>query len=318
MPMVKRSGVLFIGEDPIISELTGIMAGHRPRSYEIVGPWSKKDIVLPNNNFMELIDQHNIKMIINQNTSDISQQLSESLVKIRLKKFNVYDASSYYQKITGKLPVHHVDEDILISMSQRKFFSSRIIASIKRAVDIIFTLLLLPWAVPLIILCAIAIKLDSKGPVFFIQERLGIDGVPFKLIKLRTMVDKAEKNVPQWCKDNDPRITRVGKILRKLRLDELPQLFNVLKNEMSLVGPRPIRQYFTDMLAMEVPFYRLRLLAKPGLTGWAQVHAGHANTIEAHVQMLQFDLYYLIHQSFWLDLIILVRTVRTILLGLGR
>ncbi len=167
-------------------------------------------------------------------------------------------------------------------------------------------------------MCALAIKLDSRGPVFFVQERLGLSGKPFKLIKLRTMVDNAENSIPQWCQDNDPRITRVGKILRKLHLDELPQLLNVLKNEMSLVGPRPIRRHFTDMLAQEIPFYRLRLLAQPGLTGWAQVHSGHANTIASHAQMLQYDLFYLIHQSFWLDLVVLLKTVRTIISGEGR
>ncbi|MBW1992487.1 MAG: sugar transferase, partial [Deltaproteobacteria bacterium] len=134
----------------------------------------------------------------------------------------------------------------------------------------------------------------------------------------RTMVDSAEGGVPQWCRDNDPRITRVGKVLRKLRLDELPQLLNVLKNDMSLVGPRPIRQHFTDLLAGEIPCYRLRLLVKPGLTGWAQIHVGHANTVEAHARTLQYDLFYLLHRSFWLDLAILLKTVGIVARGKGR
>jgi lipopolysaccharide/colanic/teichoic acid biosynthesis glycosyltransferase len=203
-------------------------------------------------------------------------------------------------------------------MGQREWFSPQFSAKVKRVIDIFLTMLLAPLAAPLVLICTVAIKLDSPGPVFFIQERLGLNGVPFKLIKLRTMVDNAESQIPQWCRDNDPRITRVGRILRKFRLDEVPQLLNVLKNDMSLVGPRPIRQHFTDLLAKEIPGYHLRLLAKPGLTGLAQVYAGHANTLESHARMLRYDLSYLIHQSIALDVVILFKTIRTVVLGRGR
>jgi lipopolysaccharide/colanic/teichoic acid biosynthesis glycosyltransferase len=210
------------------------------------------------------------------------------------------------------------DKQLLLLPGKKDLSPPRERQILKRAGDILITLLLLPLAVPLILICALAIKLDSTGPVFFIQERLGLGGAPFKMIKLRTMIENAENSGPQWCKDNDPRITRVGKILRKLRLDELPQLWNVLKNEMSLIGPRPIRRHFTDLMAQELPLYRVRLMVKPGLTGWAQVHIGHANTKEDHARMLHYDLFYLSNQSLWLDFLILLKTVPTILQGKGR
>jgi len=173
-------------------------------------------------------------------------------------------------------------------------------------------------SLPLLLIVALAIKIDSEGPVFFLQERLGQNGVPFRLVKLRTMIHHAERTTgPQWCYENDVRITRVGKILRKLRVDELPQLFNVFTGKMSLVGPRPIRQYFTEKLAQEIPFYKLRLLAKPGLTGWAQVNFGHAHSVDAHSQTLQYDLFYMVHQSIWLDLIIIFKTVKVVVWGKG-
>ena len=173
-------------------------------------------------------------------------------------------------------------------------------------------------ALPFLLISALAIKLDSAGPVFFIQERLGQNEVPFRLYKLRTMIHNAEQFTgPQWSTEDDPRITRVGRVLRKLRLDELPQLFNVLKGEMSVMGPRPIRKHFADVLAQEVPYYRLRFLAKPGLTGWAQVNYDYAGSKEGQSEKLQYDLFYLVHQSIWLDLYILFKTIKVMVWGKG-
>jgi exopolysaccharide biosynthesis polyprenyl glycosylphosphotransferase len=310
--------MLFIGDDPLIAKLIEITEQKLSHAFEIVGPWSDTKFLDSSDNLLEKINQLKIQYIIYSSQTENLPHIAENLLKVRFNKFPLYDAPSYYQKLTGALPVYHMDDQKLLALSRREFCSPRLAPIIKRMADIFFTLLLLPLALPVLLISALAIKMDSQGPVFFIQERLGLSGEPFRILKLRTMVVDAEKNMPQWCKDNDPRITGVGKILRKLRLDELPQLLNVLKNDMSLVGPRPIRQHFTDLLVKEVPYYRLRLLAKPGLTGWAQVHAGHANTVASHAQMLQYDLFYLIHQSFWLDMAILLKTIRIILLGKGR
>jgi exopolysaccharide biosynthesis polyprenyl glycosylphosphotransferase len=177
--------------------------------------------------------------------------------------------------------------------------------------------ILLSW--PLMILSALAVRISSKGPVLFKQERLGLNEVPFVLMKFRTMIEDAEKSTgPKWASDNDPRITKVGKILRKTRLDELPQLFNVLKGEMSFVGPRPIRRHFADMLSKEISNYGLRFKVKPGITGWAQVNGGYAGTKEGQKEKFEYDLYYILNRSIWLDLLIILKTFKTVLLHKGQ
>jgi lipopolysaccharide/colanic/teichoic acid biosynthesis glycosyltransferase len=162
---------------------------------------------------------------------------------------------------------------------------------------------------------ALLIKLDSKGPVFFLQERLGQKGVPFKIIKFRTMFHGSENNGPVWTDLNDPRITRVGRFIRKLRLDELPQLLNILKGEMSFIGPRPLAHtsYMDQIL-----FYDYRTLVKPGITGWAQVTYPEGLTIDTTQEKLKYDLYYIKNMGLLLDLAILLKTVRTVIFGKGR
>lgn len=184
---------------------------------------------------------------------------------------------------------------------------------LKRAMDIVLVLLSAPLAVILVSLAGLAIKLSSRGSVFFVQERLGRDGVPFSCYKLRTMVEGAEQGAPRWATKDDPRVTWVGRWLRQSRLDEIPQLYNVWRGEMSFVGVRPIRKHFARILAEKEPLYPLRFLAKPGLTGWDQVHNGYPCTLEGQLRKFQFDLYYLQKASFWLDLFILGKTILVML-----
>jgi lipopolysaccharide/colanic/teichoic acid biosynthesis glycosyltransferase len=194
------------------------------------------------------------------------------------------------------------------------YLSSRV----KRLLDILLVLLAAPLGVVLVGLAAIATKLSSRGPVFFVQERLGRNGIPFSCYKLRTMVVGAEQDTPQWARDNDPRVTRVGRFLRQTRLDELPQLYNVWRGEMSFVGVRPIRQHFAAILAEKEPLYGVRFVAKPGLTGWDQVHNGYPSTLEAQLRKFRFDLYYLENASFGLDLLILGKTIKVVMKLKGR
>ena len=206
--------------------------------------------------------------------------------------------------------MHHVGHNLLNPFAYRnlKLFCDKFLA---------LTAILL--VSPLILLCSLAIGLSSKGPIFFRQERLGKNEKPFVLIKFRSMVDDAERETgPRWAADNDPRITIVGNFLRKTRLDELPQLFNVLKGDMSFVGPRPIRKHFADILARDIPYYRLRFSVKPGITGWAQVCGDYAGSYEGQRKKLKYDLYYIRHRSFLFDLLILLRTVKTVLQQKGR
>jgi lipopolysaccharide/colanic/teichoic acid biosynthesis glycosyltransferase len=172
---------------------------------------------------------------------------------------------------------------------------------------------------PLAAIAVVLVKLDSPGPILFKQERLGRESVPFMLFKFRTMrVDAERVTGPVWATENDPRITRAGKWLRKFRIDEIPQLLNVLRGDMSLVGPRPEREIFIRKLSEKIPFYAERLLVPPGITGWAQVMYPYAASIEESRRKLQFDLYYIKHMSFFLDMYVLVKTFKTILFGRER
>jgi lipopolysaccharide/colanic/teichoic acid biosynthesis glycosyltransferase len=190
--------------------------------------------------------------------------------------------------------------------------------SLKRFLDILLVLLAAPLAAILVGLAAVAIKVSSRGPVFFVQERLGYNRVPFRCYKLRTMVKDAENGAPQWATDDDPRVTGVGRWLRQTRLDELPQLFNVWRGDMSFVGPRPIRRHFTRRLAAQEPLYYVRFMAKPGLTGWDQVNNGYPSTMAGQLHKFRYDLYYLKNSSFWMDLVILGKTIGVVLKQTGQ
>jgi exopolysaccharide biosynthesis polyprenyl glycosylphosphotransferase len=180
----------------------------------------------------------------------------------------------------------------------------------KRGLDLVVVLVSLPIFGLLIPLLALAIRLDSPGPVFYRQVRSGRGGKPFSIIKFRTMFTDAEKDgKPRWAMEDDPRITRAGRFLRKTRLDELPQIFNILKGDMSIVGPRPERPEFVAELSQAIPFYQVRLTVKPGLTGWAQIHAEYGNSVEDALVKLQYDFYYIRCWSLWLDLYTMFKTV---------
>lgn len=187
-------------------------------------------------------------------------------------------------------------------------------AVIKRLLDLVGSLALAVALLILLPFLALAIWIDSPGPVFYRQQRVGWRGRPFTVLKFRSMAPDAEPDgEAQWAAKDDPRVTRVGRLLRRTRLDELPQALNVLRGEMSLVGPRPERPEFVERLQQVVPFYRVRLAVKPGLTGWAQINYGYGDSVESALTKLQYDLYYLKHQSFWFDLLILARTVHVVL-----
>jgi exopolysaccharide biosynthesis polyprenyl glycosylphosphotransferase len=185
---------------------------------------------------------------------------------------------------------------------------------VKRLLDILLSLLVLPIAIPIILIFAVIIKLETPGPAFFLQERVGLHGKYFKVIKLRSMGVNAEKNGAQWATKNDPRVTKVGAFIRKTRIDELPQLFNVLKGDMSLIGPRPERPMFTAQFNEEIPGFIDRLQVKPGITGWAQVNGGYDITPR---EKLELDRYYINNMSFWLDLKIILKTIKVCITGDG-
>jgi exopolysaccharide biosynthesis polyprenyl glycosylphosphotransferase len=192
------------------------------------------------------------------------------------------------------------------------------VTRLKRLVDFLLAAVLLLVLSPLLILVALVIRLSSKGPVIYVQERIGLHSRPFRVFKFRSMVDGAEDSSgPVWAAERDPRVTPIGRWLRRWRLDELPQLFNVIKGDMSLVGPRPERPFFVDQLKHEIAFFGLREAVKPGITGWAQIRYPYGSNIDDARNKLEYDLYYVEHRSLFLDLAICFHTAKIVLFGRG-
>ena len=225
----------------------------------------------------------------------------------------VTNEAIFYEKATGQILVDEITPLWFLFADLKSHCNAH--AMLKRVFDVTTTLVAFCVSVPLWPLIALAIKLGDGGRVFYSQDRVGQNGKTFKLYKFRTMRPNAENGKSVWCVPDDPRITRVGRVLRKCRLDELPQLYNVLIGQMSVVGPRPERPDIVNDLAEKLPYYTERHLAKPGITGWAQISFRYGSTIEDAKRKLQFDLYYLKHMSFELDIIILLRTIGTFLKG---
>jgi lipopolysaccharide/colanic/teichoic acid biosynthesis glycosyltransferase len=221
------------------------------------------------------------------------------------------EAGRWHGRFTPFAPTDAIDRHRIEERIARR-------GALRRFLDVLGAILLLIPGVPLIVLAGLAIRADDRGPWLYRQQRVGKNGQPFTLLKLRTMrVDAESDGCARWASLHDERITRVGRWLRHTRIDELPQLFNVLRGEMSLIGPRPERACFVEELARELPHYALRHLALPGITGYAQVHAGYAASHSESRSKLAYDLYYLAHQSWMLDLAIATRTVVVLVTGRG-
>ena len=238
------------------------------------------------------------------------------LLDCKLEGVRVYDVTTYFERMLGQIRVDFVNASWLVFSDgfNQGFYRT----AVKRLFDILCSLLLILVAAPFMLLAAIAIKLESPGPIFYRQERVGFNGKIFQVTKFRSMRTDAEKDgKPRWATPNDSRVTRVGNIIRLLRIDELPQVFNVFNGDMSLVGPRPERQFFVDQLTAEIPFYAVRHSIKPGVTGWAQVRYKYGATIEDSQEKLQYDLYYVKNHSLFLDFVILFETVGVVLTGKG-
>lgn len=216
---------------------------------------------------------------------------------------------------SGGLSIETATQDDIANAAQR--LNAPFAAAGKRFLDIVLSLCLLGFLIPLLVLTALAIKLDSHGPVLYRQRRVGFGGKEFEVFKFRSMIANAEAGGPQYAAVKDKRITRVGSVIRKFRIDEIPQAINVLKGEMSFVGPRPERPEFVRELEKEIPLYHCRHLVKPGITGWAQVKYEYAASVEGARAKLRYDLYYIRHFSPFLDLLIVLMTIRVALFGLG-
>jgi sugar transferase (PEP-CTERM system associated) len=238
------------------------------------------------------------------------------LLQLRLRGVRIDDATAMIERVTGKIEVDELNPSWLIFADGFKLSVVQML--VRRATSVLISVGLLVLVLPLLPLIALAIKLTSAGPVFYKQRRVGRNSVIFNCYKFRTMRADAEADVgPTWAGDDDPRITSVGRWLRAARLDEIPQLWNVLKGDMAFVGPRPERPEFVQWLSQEIPYYHMRHIVRPGITGWAQVSYRYGNTVEDAKEKLRYDLYYIKNLSLGLDLLILFSTVKTILLGRG-
>lgn len=237
------------------------------------------------------------------------------LLDMRYRGLVIDDANALIERLDGKLPLEGLIPSNLIFSDGFKISAGKLLA--RRLVSIGISLTGLLLCLPFIPFIMLAVRLSSPGPIFFAQTRVGRHGQPFTLVKFRTMRTDAEADGAVWATTNDPRVTRVGKFLRSSRLDEIPQLWNVLKGDMSFVGPRPERPEFVGWLAKEIPFYELRHMIRPGLTGWAQVRYQYGASLEESKRKLEYDLYYVKHLSLGLDLLIMFETVKIIMLGRG-
>ncbi len=235
------------------------------------------------------------------------------LLKAKLAGVRISEMSSFLERETGRVDLSSVSPSWLIFSDG--FLGAKYMAVIgKRAFDVAASLTLLAVSSPVLLIAALLIKLTSRGPVFYHQERVGQLGRTFNVIKFRSMRTDAEKDgTPQWAQQRDPRVTAIGRIIRATRIDEIPQIFNVLRGDMSFVGPRPERPFFVNELAAQIPFYNERHVAKPGITGWAQLNYPYGASVEDARHKLEYDLYYVKNYSMFLDLLILIQTVRVVL-----
>jgi len=240
----------------------------------------------------------------------------EMLLSMKSRGVRVQDGTELYEQVTGKIPIESVRLGTLLFSSG--FRLSRFLVFYKRLASIVVSIVGLVLCLPLLPFVALAIKLSSPGPLLYHQRRVGRDDTIFYCHKFRTMRADAEADTgPTWAPDEDPRITTVGRFLRTTRVDEIPQLWNVLKGEMSLVGPRPERPEFIEWLKKEIPFYNLRHTVRPGITGWAQIRYKYGSSVEDAKEKLRYDLFYIKNMSLGLDALIFLDTVKTILLGRG-
>ncbi len=322
---VGRKNSLIVGFNSKAKEVLEQIESHRALGFDVSGfvaveeknigkEYKGVKVIGSTESLIKYIDDYSIEEVIialNKKNDDI---LIDLLGKCSSKKVGLKIVPGLYEILSGQartsqlygIPLIDLMPEIMPEWEKK----------VKRLMDIIVSLLTLTVSLPICVIFGIAIKLDSKGPVFFRQTRCGINGKIFKIYKFRSMYNDAEKKSgPVWSQKNDPRITRVGKIIRKLRIDEIPQMINVLKGQMSMVGPRPERPFFVEKLSEDIPYYKRRLKVRPGITGWAQIKHKYDENIEDVKIKLKYDLFYIENMSLRMDLKILFRTIFVVLLG---
>ena len=262
-----------------------------------------------------IVDRHKVQRVIIAPTEQQAVPVSR-LLRLKFAGIVLEDAGALLERITGRIAVHSEPEPRWLMLSEG-FRQTRLSLAIKRCADVLGASVLLVLSLPLMVLIAVAIGCETGFPILFWQKRAGLNGKPFNMAKFRSMVRDAERKGPSWTTNHDLRITRVGRFIRKYRLDELPQFWNVIRGEMSLVGPRPEQPYFCELLERQIPFFEERHKVRPGITGWAQIKYQYAGSVDDAKRKLEFDMFYIKHPSLLLDVVILLETVKVILLARG-
>ena len=321
-----KNRVLILGTGRLAKDLGRILYSQCKFRYELIGFLTHdpsqvgEKVVNPGvigtvDKLFDIVERHHVKTIAVCFEDRRGSMPLDTLLDFKAMGLEVVDGHHLYEDEFGRLSIDELKPSALIFAEG--FKRRPVIMVLKRIEDLIVALLGIIILAPLLVMIAILIKLDSPGPVFYKQTRIGYRGNPYVLLKFRSMGSDAEEEGIRWADLEDHRVTRVGRWLRMLRLDELPQLINVLKGEMSLVGPRPERPFFVQELRRTIPYYELRHTVRPGITGWAQIRFKYAASVEDSHMKLQYDLYYVKHLSLTFDIFIMVRTIQVVLLGLG-
>lgn len=306
-PLARR--VVIVGGGASAGVVADALHEHAPNYYRVIAqfdsftaPEAARQIAVGN------LDE----VIVS--AADLDDEWLAALVAWREQGVQVVNMAAVYEELTGRVPVEHVGKTWSVLLPLEQDATRGLNGLMKRACDVIFSALALLVLAPFLVLVALAVRLDSRGVILLRQTRVGQNGRVFELYKFRSMIEEAEAaGVPQWAEHDDPRVTGVGKFLRRFKLDEVPQFWNVLRGEMSLVGPRPERPEIVENLQREIPFYRLRHVARPGLTGWAAVRFPYGRSVNDALVKLQYDLYYIKHQSLSLDALILFKTLGAVI-----
>ena len=317
MGVVEKERVVFVGENDYTEDL--LESVKKDGQYVFVTSLNNTDMKTLGKEILELYNTKKFDVLVDFTDKLLRDpKITEKLLQYKLEGLQYYNYLEFYETYENKLPISHLSPKWFLENTGFEIYHNNFNLKAKRLLDLLFALLIGIFAAPVIVLAAIIVKLESKGPIFFIQERIGEGNKKFNIAKFRSMTTDAEKDGPQWASKNDNRVTKFGKIMRATRIDELPQLWNVLRGEMSFVGPRPEREYFIQQLEKEIPYYNLRHTVKPGLTGWAQVMYPYGASVEDAYRKLQYDLYYIKHHSIPFDVKVLLKTVTIVIFGKGR
>jgi sugar transferase (PEP-CTERM system associated) len=316
--------ILLVGTGDLASDIARVIEGVQDSVYRVIGfVGDREPAYNPHGapirptleDFEERLSGHGLERIIVALDDGRGATPIRSLLNCKLRGITIEQSTTFYERVADKILVERIAPSSIIFSDG--FSLSRWKYHVKRMIDVLFSFIVLLVSLPVLFVTAVAIKLESAGPVFYFQERVGEGNRPFRIIKFRSMRQDAEKNGAVWARKNDDRVTRVGEVIRTLRIDEIPQLWNVFKGEMSLVGPRPERQIFVNELEKKIPYYSIRHEVKPGVTGWAQVcYPYGASELDA-LKKLEYDLYYMKNISIAFDLLVIFKTVKTVLFKKG-